>query len=180
MTKTKVLIVLSLAVAFGAGLALGRLTAQIAPHRSRRSWLDRELNLTPEQREQMKAIWSEVMGRLRESLPTWRGQFDDEQREAVRQILTEEQKERYEQIIEEQKQKREARSEQRRQAFQEAIERTKQILTPQQRDKYERLMGNMQERRGRSRRPRGMGRPEEHGKKTMEENGSPRELYEQR
>jgi len=65
MSRTKVVIGFAFALAMCAGVAVGLVSARIPdqhrkPHGEPRSWLADELNLTPPQRDQMKAIWSEV------------------------------------------------------------------------------------------------------------------------
>jgi Spy/CpxP family protein refolding chaperone len=169
VTRTKILLVLSLAVVFAAGGAVGyavrRQTPPEPPHeRRRRSWLTDELNLKPEQREQMQEIWSEAMEPTRGEFGQ-RGRIYEERNEAVRALLNEDQQAEYDRILEETERRLQELSDARRRAFEEAFEkavaRTKEILTPEQRQKYEEMLSRMPEpgpgpggRRG-----RGRGRP---------------------
>lgn len=159
MSRTKAVIAVSFALVFAAGLAVGRLTAGVDTGRSGRSWLGRELELTAEQRQQMRRIWSEAMGGLRGAEGQRPGEMFEERRRAVRELLTERQLERYEEINAELERKRRQFAEQRREAFEEAIARTKEILTPEQRRKYEKLLERMRRHREDRRGPPGDGPP---------------------
>ncbi len=142
------IVIASFVLAFAAGTTVGLLLGQSAQTPRRRSRLSRELDLTPAQREQMRKIWSEVMGsaggQRRERRETLRKERD----EAVQALLTEEQKARYEKVMQEYSRKLAELSEERRKRFQEAGERTKEILTDQQRKKYEELLESGRGRRG--------------------------------
>jgi len=64
--------------------------------------LARELNLSPEQTEQLRAIFAERRARLEKFHADVRSRFEHEQhdlRAAVAQILTTEQRERFEQVM---------------------------------------------------------------------------------
>lgn len=152
ITRTKVILLVSFLLTFGAGTALGLLTSWPEDRSSGRSRLWSDLNLTDEQREQMREIWSDVMGRRRGE----RRALAKERDEAVVALLTEEQLPQYERIMQEYRRKMEELSRERQRRVQEAVERTKRILTPEQAEKYEELRKLRRERgRGRRRRPRG-------------------------
>jgi len=141
VTKTRIIVLLSFVVVFAAGAAVGLLLSRSALPRHPRSWLASELGLTPEQREQMRQIWSRpdqgspMRSHLerRRAIRKWRD-------EAVRALLSEEQKGRYDEIVREYEQQLAKLSEERRKAFQQRLERTKAILTDSQRRKYEELL----------------------------------------
>jgi len=152
MTRTKAILVVAFLLAFAAGTSVG-LFATKAPPASPpprpdrpNSFLERELNLTVEQKEQMKTIWSDVMA------PGGRGQFDrraalaQERDQAVVALLTEEQRSRYDAVLKDYADKVEALQQDRKRAFDEARERTKAILTPEQAEKYDQLMKRPPER----------------------------------
>jgi len=146
MTKIKAILIVSFLVTLAAGVAAGLAIANLYHRPHGPSWLTTELNLTPEQQDQMHKIWSEVMG----SGTPQRG----EQREALRQerdkaivaLLSQEQRARYDAILKDYAAKEATLSEQRKQAFEEAVRRTKEILTPEQATKYEELMQKQRER----------------------------------
>ena len=146
MTKTKVIMLACFCAAFGAGVAVGVAGTRLAAEPGRRSWLGHELNLTPQQREQMRQIWSGVMSASWQKQHEERQALDRERDEAIRGLLTEEQKARYDEVMRKHAEKSAALEEARRKPFEEAVERTRQILTESQRKKYEELL---QERGGR-------------------------------
>ena len=141
---------MSFAVVFAAGVAVGLLLPRSARPRHRGSWLARELDLTPEQKEQMRKIWSEPDQRssMRGDLERRRA-LREARDEAMRALLTEEQKARHDALVQEYEQKLAELYEERRKAFEERLERTKEILTESQRKKYEELMEKGRGSRGR-------------------------------
>ena len=141
MKRAKLVLVLSLVLTFAAGVALGFLAPR-APgggHRPRSpsSWLGDELKLSPEQREEMRAIWSEVVGSLHGSQREERRLIAERRDAAIVGLLSDDQKVEYERILTEYEAAQEQLSADRRAAFERAVERTKQILTAEQRVLYE-------------------------------------------
>ena len=132
----------SFAVVFAAGVAVGLVLAWSARASHRRSWLAGELDLTPQQREQMREIWSQPDQRAQMRSHFERSRAIREQRdEALRALLTEEQKARHDELLQEYEQQLNELNEERRKAFEEKVQRTKEILTEPQRKKYEELLG---------------------------------------
>jgi len=152
MTWTKVILVSAFLLAFAAGTSVGLFatkppTLPPPPPRDRpESFLARELNLTEEQKEQMKKIWSEVMGPGGRGQPDRRSVLAQDRDQAVVALLSEEQRARYEGILKDYADKMEALQQDRKKAFDEARERTKAILTPEQAEKYDQLMKRPPER----------------------------------
>ncbi len=146
MTRTRVALLLSFVLVLAAGFAVGRLSARAQRRGGRDSWLGRELDLTGEQREQMRAIWSEVMGRLHRDRGERRRELAAERDRAVERLLSEEQVNQYQQIMDEYERGLQALREEREAAFREAVARTKQMLTPVQRAKYEEMLERMRSR----------------------------------
>jgi len=146
MTKIKAILVVSFLVTFAAGVATGLLIAHLPPRPRGPSWLESELNLTSQQREQMHNIWSEVMGATMGQRMEQGRALRQERDQAIVALLTDEQHPRYDAILKEYARKDGEMSEQRKQAFEEAIRRTKEILTPEQADKYDELMKKQRER----------------------------------
>ena len=142
ITRTKVVLLVSFLLTFGAGTSVGLLISrpENRPSDKSRSWMG--LNLTDEQREQMREIWSSAMGRGRGE----RRLLAKERDKAVVALLTEEQLPRYEQIVGEYERKMKDLSRERQRRIQEAVERTKRILTPEQVEKYEELRKRRRER----------------------------------
>jgi len=162
VTRTKIALLLSFALVFASGVVVGRL-AWRRPPRRHRSWLSDELNLTPEQREQMREIWSNAMRGLAPQLGSRRRALSEEQQQAIDELLNPEQLQEYKNILEEHERARRSLAEQREEAFRDAVERTKQILTPDQREKYEEMMSRMRERGPRWGPPDGNRRPRRGG-----------------
>jgi len=150
VTKTRIILLASFAVVFAAGVAVGLVADRSSRPRHGSSWLAGELNLTPEQREKMREIWSQpdqgsAMRRHSESRREIRQWRDD----AVQALLTEEQMVWHDQIMEEYELKLTELSEERRKAFEQKVARAKEILTEPQRKKYEDLLERGLGRRGR-------------------------------
>jgi Spy/CpxP family protein refolding chaperone len=138
MTKTKLIILVCFCAAFGAGVATGVALTRFSSEHRPGSWLDHELNLTPQQREQMRGIWSQVV-----SMPSQREQrqaLQKERDEAVQALMNESQKAQYDEVMKTYAAKLAALEESRKKAFEGAVERTKKILTEPQRKKYEELL----------------------------------------
>jgi len=158
--------VLSLVLVFAAGASVGWLIARRPP--GPRSWLADELHLTAEQREQMQAIWSQVMGRPRDEGER-RAELAQKRDDAIRHLLTDEQSKQYDQIQTQYQQELLKMADERRAAFEQAEARTKEILTPAQREKYEAMLSRMRESEARHPRRPGppggpFGRPGEGGR----------------
>ena len=151
MSKTRLIVFVCFCAAFAAGVAVGVALMRAGAKPRRRSWLGRELNLTPKQKGRMREIWSEVMGSTRRQPREPRRKIREERDAAIQGLLTEEQKAQYEEVMQRYAQSSAALDEARRKAFEEAMERTKEILTDSQRKKYEELLKRRPSRRGRRR-----------------------------
>jgi len=149
MTKTRLIVFVCFCAAFAAGVAVGVALTRAGTKPRRRSWLGRELNLTAEQKGRMREIWSEEMGTSRPKQGEQRRKIREERDEAIRGLLTEDQKAQYEEVMQRYARSSAALDEARRKAFEEAMERTKEILTDSQRKKYEELLKRRLSRRGR-------------------------------
>jgi len=148
MTKTKILLVVVFLVTFAAGAVAGRLSWQSEHRPPGPSFLAAELNLTNEQREQMHNIWTEVMGDGGRRQGDQRRVLGQERDQAIAALMAPEQKPQYEKILQDYTRKVDELSQERKKAFDQAVERTKQILTPDQAAKYEELLKKMPERGG--------------------------------
>ncbi|HRU06160.1 MAG TPA: periplasmic heavy metal sensor [Candidatus Brocadiia bacterium] len=150
MSKTTRWVVLGCFVAaFAAGVAAGVALFPPPAPPPPGSWLTHELDLTPEQRTQMRQIWSGVMGGGRGQRHVERQALEKERDEAIQALLTEEQKARYDEVMKSFSAKVAAQAEERKKAFDDAVESTKKILNEKQRAKYEEIL---KQRGGRGRR----------------------------
>ena len=142
MIKKFLIWIVCFVVVFAAGVSAGFLFDRLKQHPSRRSWLTSQLNLTAEQREKMRKIWSEAM-----QLPSSRAEdkrFLQQQRDqAIRELLTEEQAKEYESILQNYARNVEELFKQRREEFKQAVEKTKEILTPEQAARALEASGNL-------------------------------------
>ena len=148
--KSRLIILICFLSAFGAGLCVGVLWQQPAKA-AQDHWLS-ELNLTPEQREKIKAFWTDAMKNS-----GWQNQREKreaaqkQREEALNALITPEQKLRYDEIQTNYQKQLETLSQESRKAKDEAYEKTKAILNDEQRAAYEELRKKRMEGRGRSR-----------------------------
>jgi Spy/CpxP family protein refolding chaperone len=148
MTKTKILLVAVFLVTFAAGVVVGRLTWESGHRPPGPSFLAAELNLTAEQREKMHTIWTEAMSDGGRRQWDQRKVLGQERDAAIAALMTPEQKPQYEKILQDYTRKLDEQGQERKKAFDLAVEQTKQILTPEQVAKYEELLKKMPERGG--------------------------------
>ena len=113
--------------------------------------------MTAEQRAKMDEIWNAVMRDSRKLQSEQRQAFQKQREEAVRAILTEEQKVKYDAVLKDYADKMAELGKAREKAFQEAVEKTKLILNAEQQKKYEEWLKNWRE----DRRPGGRGSRDE-------------------
>ena len=140
MTKFKAVILVCFCLAFLAGVSTGLLWTRMSAKPRGRSWITRELDLTVEQREQMREIWSGVMGARRQQQREQRRAIREEREVAIQNLFSEEQKAQYEEAMRLYEEKSAALDAERNAAFDRAVEQTKAILTERQRTKYEELL----------------------------------------
>lgn len=141
MSKQIVLSVILFVVALGSGIVIGIYLphARHGPPMSE-SILATELQLTQDQRDKMREIWSDA-GLHRDGFDK-RRQMQKERDDSVIALLTPEQRKSYDQIQERYSQQTAEMAKEREAIFQKAIERTKAILSDKQRAKYEELLRN--------------------------------------
>ncbi|HUT56443.1 MAG TPA: hypothetical protein VNA25_01060 [Phycisphaerae bacterium] len=146
MTKIKTILMAAFLATFAAGAVTGLLVAHLSQRPHVPSWLGAELDLTSQQREQIRNIWSAVMSATARQRGEQRDALRLERDQKIKALLTAEQQASYEAILTEFSRKEAEMSEQRKQAFEEAVNRTKEILTPEQAAKYDELMKKQRER----------------------------------
>lgn len=166
MTRAKTLLLIAFVLSFAAGAVFGlairfnRVGAseQAAPAAppskpSERSWLTEQLDLTPQQREQLSGIWSEISSQSGRSYYERRRTLQRERDDAVLSLLTSEQRTERDRLFGEYEQRTEEMERERDRLFKDAVERTKAVLTESQRTKYEQLLKEREQQRERHRRP---------------------------
>jgi Spy/CpxP family protein refolding chaperone len=139
--------VLALAAGLALGFGLERVSQTRAaqastadepgPHHSR---LSEELALTPQQRDQMRAIWSKVLQGAGQDTGEKRHALQKERDDAIANLIPDSQKSAYDQVERDYRAKADALDAERKKAFESAVEQTKQILDPAQRQKYDEIL----------------------------------------
>ena len=140
MTKARLIVLVCFCTAFAAGVAANMAWTRFEHTPRRHSWIASRLDLSPEQAEQMRDIWSGTMRHLREQHREQRRLLRQERDDAIQALMTEEQKLRYQDILLKYSEKVAALDEGRTKAYEDAEERTKQILSEDQRKRYEELL----------------------------------------
>jgi Spy/CpxP family protein refolding chaperone len=146
MIKIRIILAAAFLVTFAAGGAAALLISHLHHPPYGPSWLAEELKLTREQQDQMRTLWSEVLGAAGRQTPEQRDAQRLERDQKIKALLSETQRTGYEAILAEYARKDAERAEQRKQAFEEAIRRTKEILTAEQAARYDELMAKAWER----------------------------------
>ncbi|NLX12368.1 MAG: periplasmic heavy metal sensor [Phycisphaerales bacterium] len=146
---TRLLIIAGFLIAFAAGWVVGLKwpgTKESSNTRSGRhgGWLAAELKLSPEQKEQLREIWSDTARRGGRERMDRRRQAARERDEAIAALIRPEDKTRYEEILKEHAEQSGEQDREWRESYQAAVERTKAILTPEQRVRYEELLQRQQ------------------------------------
>jgi len=147
MNRAKLFVLISVIAAFAAGISIGLVIRGFNKKPHLKSRLSRELNLTSEQRDQMKKIWSEGIRTAKRLHKEQKEKLQKERDEAIEELLTDEQKARFKDILDEYSQKIDELAQAKKTLFLEAVEKTKRILSEPQGKKYEELLKE-QERRG--------------------------------
>ena len=150
---TKLVVTIGFIVSFLAGVMVGisaqrrsmmatdSATVPSTRPSHRGGWMAAELNLTPQQEEQMKQIWSDAArGGGRGEHEDRRRQFRRERDEAIAQLIRPEDKSRYDEVMKNYSAQTDAMDAEMRKNFEDAVRRTKELLTPEQRTKYEDML----------------------------------------
>lgn len=157
----KLMLVVGFLIAFGAGMAVGwqfrghealaaPATATTRPA-GRAGFLEAELGLNEQQREQMKKIWSETAHRGGREQEEKRRAFRKERDEAIAALIRPEDKEKFEQVVKTYADRNAALEQAWRSNYQNSVAETKKILNPEQRKKYEEILKKQENRRAEER-----------------------------
>ena len=161
MSKAKLILIAAFAVTLIAGGVAGYAIRSSAHHSSRppsdggrrdpgaRPPRERfpDLKLTAEQSAKMDEIWTALRDSSTSRSRDQRQAFQKQREEAVRAILTEEQKIRYDAVLKDFADRIAELGKAREKAFQEAVEKTKAILNAEQQKKYEEWLKSLHEDR---------------------------------
>lgn len=155
--RSRSIFLLAFLTAFGAGLSVGLLwqrssSAEKPPppqQPPQDGWLS-ELNLTPDQREKIKAIWTDAM-----KTGNWQQQREKreaaqaERDEALQALMSAGQKPKYEEILAAYQKKVDELNAESKKSRDAAYEKTKTLLSETQRVQYDELRKKRFEGRGR-------------------------------
>ncbi|MGB2824188.1 MAG: hypothetical protein WBF17_24655, partial [Phycisphaerae bacterium] len=136
MNKVRLSVMAGFALAFAAGGSVGMLAgpeAPTGPPHGPGEWLVREIQLTQEQRRQMREIWSFV-GEA--DVPRRQHELFQRRDKAIQEMLTEDQRTQYGRIVQECQGAMAEMERERRRLIDRAVQRTKEILTPEQAKRY--------------------------------------------
>jgi len=150
VTKACLIILLCFMTAFAAGICVGVLW-QRRTKLPQDGWLS-DLNLSSEQREKIRAIWTDPLRLVDKQTRRERREAAQKEREdALRALVTGEQKQRYEEVMSACQRKLEEIAQEARKSSDDAYVRTKAVLTETQRAMFDELRKKREETRGRSR-----------------------------
>ena len=157
---TKLIVIIGFVVSFAAGLIVGIESRQTSiastpgtattrpSHGPGPGMLAAELNLSPQQQEAMKQIWSEMAKHGRGEQEDHRRQLRTERDDAIASLIRVEDKEKYDQIRKNYSDQTAAMDKEMRSRFDEAVRRTNEILSPEQQAKYKEFLSRHQFDRG--------------------------------
>ena len=146
---TKIILIIGFVVAFAAGMVSGLavrgrevLASPAAATRPTNAGgpgglLAAELDLTPEQREQMNKIWRDNARALRHQQDQRRSQYRKERDEAIAALIRPEDRAKYDDVLKAHADRLADVDRELRARWQTGVEETRKILTPDQRAKYE-------------------------------------------
>src|SRR3954471_4974795 len=149
ISKTRITLVAAFVLALGGGVVLGLaagrrpVPAAVPPPATQpgeHSWLADQLNLTTDQREQMKDIWSSLLQGPAQANRDHRRQIEKERDEALVSLLTPEQRVEYDRRMAGYTAQLADLGKERDKLFRDAVEQTKLILNDSQRQRYEELL----------------------------------------
>jgi Spy/CpxP family protein refolding chaperone len=158
---TKLVVALGFCIAFAAGMVVGMTqakramvattvnnppTTQRGGHRggSPGGFLAAELNLTPQQQQQMERIWSETAQRNREESDKRRTTLRTQRDEAIAVLIGPELMGKYDEILKHYRDQQADLDREMRANFESAVKQTEEILTPEQQSKYKALLSRHQ------------------------------------
>jgi hypothetical protein len=142
--RLAILIVVIPVLALCAGIAAGMLVVRAPSAAEKRPAvrgpsLSEELNLSSEQRQQMREIWEKAQAKVDDAaLKAQR--LQQERDDAMLALLDAEGRRKFAEIAKDFSQRDAALLQDRDNAFTEAVARTKEILSPQQWERYDRIL----------------------------------------
>ena len=152
MSRSKRVFLMAIVLVLCAGLVVGRLSARLVPppmppHDHSPSWLQDQLGLTSEQKQQMDSIWADTKSQIGK---TWDGRHElDKQRDdAVHNLLTTEQQAAFTKIYDDYHAKRQSLEKQRDDLIKTAEDRSRSLLSDPQKTQWDTLTKEMHDHHG--------------------------------
>jgi len=148
-SKTRLMLVVAFVLALGGGVVLGLAAGRrpvpgavvpAAHPPGEHSWLADQLDLTTDQRERMKDIWSTLVQGPAQANRDRRRQVEKERDEALVSLLTPEQRAEYDRRLSGYAAQLVDLGKEREKLFKDAVEQTKLILNDSQRQRYDELL----------------------------------------
>jgi hypothetical protein len=144
----------------GAGLTVGRLSARLSNPPSEENerhdhrdvpgaWLPDALNLTPDQKKQMDAIWTDFPQTMRK-FGDRRRAMDKDREQAFRSLLNDQQLAAYDKIVADYRSQRDGLDKERQNLINQLNERSRALLTDEQKKEWDEMTARMRERRSAS------------------------------
>lgn len=148
MTRSQLIIATAFLGIFGAGvisaLVAGKFLApkpaEQTDRRGPRSMISERLQLTPDQHEKMREIWSAFREQQSAQSSDARRALQQQRDEQLRSLLSDEQKSKHEVILAKYESQMLELKEKGDAAFQLTVQKTREILTPDQRTKYDEML----------------------------------------
>jgi Spy/CpxP family protein refolding chaperone len=142
MSRTRVILMSAFLLVMCAGVVVGRLWNEL-PIQAKTaggspSWLADQLNLRPDQRQQMDAIWAETGPRIQKSFDD-RQSLDREREQKIQELLTPAEWTAYDKIVEDFRAKRAVLDKGRHQLVMDANAKSVALLDDAQKQKWEEL-----------------------------------------
>ena len=145
-SRSKTILLAAFVLVMSAGVVVGRLWTRLPEARVGRerspSWLADQMNLSPEQRQQMDAIWSDTKSKIHATFDRQR-ELDKQRDAAVLALLTPEQKTAYDKIKADHAAGRAELDKQRDALVHDANDRSKALLTDEQKARWDTLSKEM-------------------------------------
>jgi Spy/CpxP family protein refolding chaperone len=138
-----ILLILVFVVAMGAGAVLATLAERVtnAPENSDNSWLADKLQLSAQQREQMRGFWEHATDTSHDCMDR-RAELQKKLDQEISDLLNNDQKTRYNELSRQYQQKFQKLETDQTLAFNQAVDQTNKILTPEQQKKYEQILSD--------------------------------------
>jgi hypothetical protein len=140
MSRIRIIFLAAFVLVLCAGVVVGRLWNQLPmqarSHGGPPSWLADQLDLRPDQRQQMDAIWAETSPKIEKTFEE-RQALDRERDQTIQELLTPAEWAAYDKIVEDFRAKRSALDKERHQLVQDANEKSEALLDDVQKQKWE-------------------------------------------